>query len=87
MKTFAAVLFYVTAASAQVRIFSSVDTFAARSTGIEIHSGSAILTIMALRDVLRIRLGPQRRYDAANQVLRIRIPEQARAGELRVRSK
>ncbi|MGA3202215.1 MAG: TIM-barrel domain-containing protein, partial [Bryobacteraceae bacterium] len=60
MKTFAAVLFCVAAASAQVRIFTSVDTSAATPNGIEIRSGSAILNVTALRDdVLRIRLGPE----------------------------
>jgi alpha-glucosidase len=61
MKTFAAVLFCLVAASAQpVRIFNSVDSSAATPDGIEIRSGSAIIRIVALRDdVLRFRLGPQ----------------------------
>ncbi|MGA3185516.1 MAG: glycoside hydrolase family 31 protein [Bryobacteraceae bacterium] len=54
-------LFCIGAAFAQpVRIFTSVDTFTLTSDGIEIHSGSAVIRIAALRDdVLRFRLGPQ----------------------------
>ena len=60
MKTFAVILFCIAAASAQVRIFNSVDTSAATPNGIEYRSGSAIINITALRDdVLRIRLGPE----------------------------
>ena len=61
MKTLTAFLFCFMAASAQpVRIFSSVDSSAATPDGIEIHSGTAIIRIVALRDdVLRFRLGPQ----------------------------
>jgi alpha-glucosidase len=59
MKSFPVALFCIAAASAQVRIFNSVDTFNAERDGVEIHSGSAIVRIAALRDdVLRIRLGP-----------------------------
>ena len=59
MKTFAAVLFHVVAASAQVRIFNSADIFRAAPDGIEIRSGVGVVRISALRDdVLRIRLGP-----------------------------
>ena len=61
MKTFATLLFCGAAASAQqVRIFNSFDTSTPTPDGIEIHSGSAVIRITALRDdVLRIRLGPQ----------------------------
>jgi alpha-glucosidase len=59
MKTFAAVLFHVVAASAQVRIFNSADIFRAAPDGIEIRSGAGVVRISALRDdVLRVRLGP-----------------------------
>jgi len=60
MKTVSALLFCLVAASAQVRIFNSVDSSAATPDGIEIRSGTAIVRIVALRDdVLRFRLGPQ----------------------------
>ncbi len=61
MKIIAAFLACVGAASAQpVRIFTSLETSAARPDGIEIHSGAAVISITALRDdVLRFRLGPQ----------------------------
>jgi len=61
MKTFATVFLCLAAASAQqVRIFNSVDSAALTPNGIEIHSGSAVIGITALRDdVLRIRIGPR----------------------------
>jgi alpha-glucosidase len=62
MKSVGALLLCVgTTLSAQpVRIFNAVDSSTATPDGVEIHSGSAVLRITALRDdVLRIRLGPQ----------------------------
>jgi alpha-glucosidase len=61
MKTFAAALFFVSAVSAQpVRIFDTFSTSTPMPDGMEIHGGSAVIRITALRDdVLRIRLGPQ----------------------------
>ena len=60
MKIPAVLLFGVCAASAQpVRIFDSVTASAALTDGIELHSGSAVVRITALRDdVVRVRLGP-----------------------------
>src|ERR1700722_4156407 len=59
MKILAA-LICIGAASAQpVRIFDSVTASAALADGIELHSGSAVVRITALRDdVVRVRLGP-----------------------------